>query len=714
VEYKNILTTCPYCGAGCNFYLQVLNGELVGVLPCKSHTVSQGKLCIKGWNASEFVTSKERLTRPLIKRHDDAEGNGSFVEASWDEALDTIAKKLKEYKEIDPDSIAVLSSAKCTNEENYLMMKFARAVLGTNNVDHCARLCHASTVVGLVQSFGSGAMTNSITELEDADCILVIGSNTAEQHPLIARYILRAKEKGAKLIVVDPRAITLTQFADYHLRQRPGTDVAVFNGFMNVILANGLEDKEFIKERTEGFEELKETVKNYTPEHVEKITGIPKDKLVAAATTYAKTEHASIVYSMGITQHTTGVDNVSSSANLAMLTGNVGKPSTGVNPLRGQNNVQGACDMGALPNVYSGYQSVTDEKMRAKFEDAWKTKLPQKLGLTVVEMMNEAAKGNVKAMYIMGENPMISDPDISHVREGLENLEFLAVQDIFLSETAQLADVVLPAASYAEKEGTFTSTERLVQMVRKAIEPPGESKADWEIICDLAKAMGSKEFEYKSPAEIMDEIASLTPSYAGIVYERLQRGGLQWPCPSKEHPGTPYLHKEKFARANGKGKFWGIEFKEPAELPDEEYPFILTTGRIIFHFHTGTMTRKTDLLNKEVPTGYVEINPKDAEKLALANGEFVSVQTRRGQIETKALITERVPEGVIFIPFHFAECAANVLTNPALDPVAKIPEYKVCAAKLQKSGGACPERYEILPLKQVQGCPERDSSLRSE
>ena len=678
MKYKNVLTTCPYCGAGCNFYLQVLDGELIGVLPCKSHTVSQGKLCIKGWNAGEFVISKERLSKPLIKR------NGSFIEAAWDEALDTIAKKLKEYKEIDPDSIAVLSSAKCTNEENYLMMKFARAVLGTNNVDHCARLCHASTVVGLVQSFGSGAMTNSIRELEDADCILITGSNTAEQHPLIARYILRAKEKGAKLIVVDPRAITLTQFADYHLRQRPGTDVAVFNGFMNVILANGLEDKKFIEERTEGFEELKETVKNYTPEYVEKITGIPKDELVAAATTYAKAEHASIVYSMGITQHTTGVDNVSSTANLAMLTGNVGKPSTGVNPLRGQNNVQGACDLGALPNVYSGYQPVTDEKIRAKFENAWKAKLPENPGLTVVEMMNEAAKGNVKSMYIMGENPMISDPDISHVREGLENLEFLAVQDIFLSETAQLADVVLPAASYAEKEGTFTSTERLVQMVRKATEPPGESKADWEIICDLAKAMGSKEFEYKSPAEIMDEIASLTPSYGGISYERLQKGGLAWPCPSKEHPGTPYLHKEKFARANGKGKFWGIEFKEPAELPDEEYPFILTTGRIIFHFHTGTMTRKTDLLNKEVPTGYVEISRKDAEKLGIANEELVSVQTRRGKIEIKALITARVSEGVIFIPFHFAECAANVLTNPALDPKAKIPEFKVCAAKLQK------------------------------
>ena len=679
MEYKNVLTTCPYCGAGCNFYLQVLDGELVGILPCKSHPVSQGKLCIKGWNAGEFVTSDERLTKPLIRR------NGSFTEASWQEVLDTIAKKVKEYKEsYGPDSISVLSSAKCTNEENYLMMKFARAVLGTNNVDHCARLCHASTVVGLVQSFGSGAMTNSIRELEDAGCILVIGSNTAEQHPLIARYILRAKEKGAKLIVVDPRAITLTQFADHYLRLRPGTDVAVFNGLMNVILGEGLEDKEFINERTEGFEELKETVKRYTPERVEEITGISKDKLIAAARAYAKAERASIIYSMGITQHTTGVDNVSSSANLAMLTGNVGKTSTGINPLRGQNNVQGACDMGALPNVYSGYQNVIDEKAREKFGNAWKVKLPEKPGLTVVEMMNEAARGNIKAMYIMGENPMISDPDISHVKEGLKNLEFLVVQDIFLTETAQLADVVLPAASYAEKEGTFTSTERLVQMVRKAIEPPGESRSDWQIICDLAKVIGSKEFEYKSPAEIMDEIASLTPSYGGISYDRLRKGGLAWPCLSKEHPGTPYLYKEKFTRANDRGKLFGIEFKEPAELPDDEYPFILSTGRIIFHFHTGTMTRKTGLLNREVATGYVEISPKDAERLALANGEFVSVQTRRGQIEIKALITERVSEGVIFIPFHFAECAANVLTNPALDPVAKIPEYKVCAAKIEK------------------------------
>jgi len=679
VKYKNILTTCPYCGVGCNFYLQVLDTDLIGVLPCKSHSASQGKLCIKGWTATEFVTSKDRLTKPLIKR------NGNFAEISWDEALDTIAKKLSECKKnYGPDSIATLSSAKCTNEENYLMMKFTRSVLGTNNVDHCARLCHASTVVGLVQSFGSGAMTNSIRELEDTNCILVIGSNTMEQHPLIARYILRAKDKGAKLIVIDPRTITLTKFADYHLRQKPGTDVAVFNGFMNVILSEGLEDKDFIKERTEGFEEFKETVKKYTPERVEKITGIPKGKLIEAARVYAKAEHASLIYSMGITQHTTGVDNVSSSANLAMLTGNVGKPGTGINPLRGQNNVQGACDLGALPNVYSGYQSVADEKIRAKFEEAWKTQLPQKPGLTVVEMMNEAAKGNLKAMYIMGENPMLSDPDIGHVRKGLENLEFLVVQDIFLTETAQLADIVLPSSSYAEKNGTFTSTERLVQRVRKAIAPPGESRVDWQIICDLAKAMGSKEFEYSSSAEIMDEIASLTPIYGGISFERLKREGLQWPCPSKEHPGTPYLHKDKFARANSKGKFFSIEFKEPAELPDEEYPFILSTGRIIFHFHTGTMTRKTELLNKEVPTGYVEITPNDAKKLNITNGELVLVQSRRGEIKSKALITERVPQGTIFMPFHFRECAANVLTNPALDPVAKIPEYKVCAARVKK------------------------------
>jgi formate dehydrogenase alpha subunit len=673
MEYKNVLTVCPYCGCGCNFYLQVLDGELVGILPCKSHLVSQGKLCIKGWNASDFVVSKDRLTKPLMKK------NGKFVEISWDEALKVVTEKLKQYS---PDAVAVLSSAKCTNEENYLMMKFARAVLKTNSVDHCARLCHASTVVGLGKTFGSGAMTNSIGELEDADCIFVIGSNTTEQHPLIARYIMRARAKGTKLIVADPRLIPLTQFADYHLRQRPGTDVALLNGFMNVILKEGLEDKKFINERTEGFEELKEVVKKYTPEEVEKITGIPKKLIIEAARIYAKAKSASLVYSMGITQHTTGVDNVVSCSNLAMLTGNVGRPSTGVNPLRGQSNVQGACDMGALPNIYSGYQSVSDENTHEKFEKAWNTELPSKSGLTVVEMMDEAAKGNLKAIYIMGENPMLSDPDINHVKKALENLEFLVVQDIFLTETAQLADIVLPGTSYAERDGTVTATDRRVQRIRKAIEPRGESKPDWQIICELARKMGSPGFEYSSPAEIMDEIASVTPIYGGIGYERIEDIGLQWPCPSKEHSGTPYLHKEKFSR--GKGKFFGIEFKEAAELPDADYPFILTTGRTIFHYHTGTMTRRTEALNREVPTGYVEINFKDAEKLNIFNGEIVSVKSRRGKIEVKVQATKKVPEGVIFIPFHFAESPANALTNSAFDPVAKIPEYKVCAVKVEK------------------------------
>lgn len=673
MEYKNVLTVCPYCGCGCNFYLQVFDGELIGILPCKSHVVSQGKLCIKGWNATDFVVSKDRLTKPLIKK------DGKFVEILWDEALNIISEKFRKYSS---DAVAVLSSAKCTNEENYLMMKFARAVLKTNSVDHCARLCHASTVVGLGKTFGSGAMTNSIGELEDADCIFVIGSNTTEQHPLIARYLMRAREKGAKIIVADPRLIPLTQFSDYHLRQRPGTDVALLNGFMNVILNKGLEDKEFIDKRTEGFKELKEIVKKYNPEDVEKITGIPKELIIEAARIYAKAKSASIVYSMGITQHTTGVDNVVSCANLAMLTGNVGKPSTGVNPLRGQSNVQGACDMGALPNVYSGYQKVSDENARTKFEKAWNTELPSKTGLTIIEMLNEAAKGKLKAMYIMGENPMLSDPDINHVKKALENLEFLVVQDMFLTETAQLADIILPAASYAEKDGTLTATDRRVQRIRKAIEPIGESKSDWQIICKLAGKMGSQEFKYSSPAEIMDEIASVTPIYGGVVFERIEDIGLQWPCPSKEHPGTPYLHKGKFSR--DKGKFFAIEFKEPAELPDADYPFILTTGRTIFHYHTGTMTRKTEALNREVPTGYIEINSKDAEKLNITEGEKVFVKSRRGKIEVKVLKTGKVPEGVVFIPFHFTESPANMLTNSAFDPVAKIPELKVCAVKVEK------------------------------
>jgi len=536
-------------------------------------------------------------------------------------------------------------------------------------------------------------MTNSIPELEDAACILITGSNTSEGHPLIARRIMRAVEKGAKLVVVDPRNIQMASLATLHLRQRLGTDAAWLNGMMHVIIREGLEDRAFVENLTEGFEDLNASLAEYTPARVEEITGIPADDLVTAARMYAQADPAAIVYAMGITQHTTGTDNVLACANLAMLTGNVGKPSSGVNPLRGQNNVQGACDSGALVGLYPGYQRVADPAVRARFEQAWGTSLPSKPGLTVVEMTNAAYEGRIKATYIMAENPVLSEPDSQHVRQALEKLEFLVVQDIFLSETAELADVVLPAASFAEKEGTFTNTDRRIQLVRRAIKPIGEARADWEIIRDLAKRMQKARpavpeapyggWDYTHPSQIMQELAALSPIYAGVTYERLEEQGfLQWPCRSLEDPGTPYLHKGRFAR--GVGKFTPVHFREAAELPDATYPFMLTTGRMMFHWHTGTMTRRSEKLASEVNDGYVEINPEDAEALGIGRGEQVRLISRRGQIEARSWITRRVPPGVVFVPFHFAESAANVLTNAALDPVAKIPEFKVCAVRLEK------------------------------
>jgi formate dehydrogenase alpha subunit len=537
-------------------------------------------------------------------------------------------------------------------------------------------------VAGLVASFGSGAMTNSIPEFENADCILITGSNTSEAHPLISSRIMRAKEKGARIIVIDPRTTQMSMLADLHLKQQPGTDVAWLNGMMNVIISEGLADNDFISERTEGFQEFQAATSEYTPEKVEKISGIPKDDLIRAAQIYGQAENASIVYAMGITQHITGVDNVLSCANLAMLTGNVGKPSTGVNPLRGQNNVQGACDLGCLPNVYPGYQRVDVPEIHTKFEKAWQTELSDQVGLTVTEMVELSGSGEIRAMYIMGENPLVADPDINHARECIKNLDFLIVQDIFLTETAELADVVLPGASYAEKEGTFTATDRRVQPVFKAIEPVGDSKPDWKIISLIANKMGALGFNFASVDEVMLEIAELTPIYGGITHERLlEKTFLQWPCPDQDHPGTPYLHKEKFSR--GAGKFHPITFKEPAESTDTEYPLILTTGRIMFHFHTGTMSRRADKLNNEVPEAYVEIHPSDAANLEYGNGNRVRVTSRRGEIELAARITDRIKPGVVFIPFHFAEAAANALTNSAFDPIAKIPEYKVCAVKIE-------------------------------
>jgi len=490
------------------------------------------------------------------------------------------------------------------------------------------------------------------------------------------------------ILNICPREIELTKFAEVWLRQKCGTDVAWINGLMNIIINEGLYDEEFIEERTENFGEFKKVVSKYTPERVEKITGIPKESLNKVAMLYGKAKKASIIFAMGIfamgiTQHITGTDNVISLANLAMLTGNVGQEGTGVNPLRGQNNVQGACDLGALPNVYPGYQKVSDLKAKEKFEKAWGVKLSLKEGLTVVEIMDAASKGKIKGLYIMGENPMLSDPNINHVREALKNLEFLVVQDIFLTETAKMADVVLPGVSFAEKDGTFTNTARRIQRVRKAIPEIGQSRQDWKIILKISQRMGYL-MNYNSPAEIMDEIASLTPIYGGVHYNRLEDIGLQWPCPDRNHPGTPYLHKDKFARPNGKGLFTPVEYISPAELPDKEYPFLLTTGRILYHFHTGSLSRRSKPLAGIVPEGFLEMNPQDGERLRIKDNHWVRVSSRRGEIKTKVKLTKRVDKGVVFITFHFAESAANLLTNDALDPVAKIPEYKVAAVKIEK------------------------------
>ena len=524
-------------------------------------------------------------------------------------------------------------------------------------------------------------MTNSIEEIEFTDVILATGTNTTENHPVISSRVKRAvRQRGAKLIVIDPREIDLVKYATLWLRQKPGTDVAVFNGMMNVIISEGLPAKEYVENRTEGYDALKAVVAKYTPEYVEKISGVPAEDLRKAARLYATAKAASILYCMGITQHSTGTDNVKSVANLAMLCGMVGIEGGGVNPLRGQNNVQGACDMGALPNVFPAYQPVASDEARAKFEKAWNATLPAKPGKTIVELMDAAHKGEIKALYVMGENPMISDPDITHVEAALKHLDLLIVQDILLTETAKLADVVLPSACFAEKDGTFSNTERRVQRIRKAVEPPGQAKADWEILSAIATKMGYP-MEYASAEAIMEEIRTVTPSYAGITYERIEKEGIQWPCPNTDHPGTRFLHKDRFSR--GRGLFHAIEYIPPAELPDDEYPMLLSTGRVLYQYHTGTMTRLGKGTTERYPESLAEIHPSDAAKLGIEDGQRVRVTSRRGTVEAKAKITGRSDQGMVFMTFHFHEAAVNLLTNPALDPVAKIPEYKVCAVRVE-------------------------------
>jgi len=538
-------------------------------------------------------------------------------------------------------------------------------------------------VAGLATTFGSGAMTNSINEIAESAAIFAIGTNTTQAHPLIGLRVKKAVRRGRKLIVANPKRIDLCRYADIHLQHKPGTDVALMMGMMRVILDEGLADDKYISERTDGFDELKKSLTEFSLEKVAEITGVDAELIARAARAVAEAKPMSILYAMGITQHTHGTDNVMAVANLAMLTGNVGKYAGGVNPLRGQNNVQGACDMGALPNVYPGYQKVILPVVKEKFEKNWGYKLGDSNGLTHTEIVDAAFEGKVKAIYLMGENPIISEANSHHAEEAFEKVEFLVCQDIFLSESAKFADVVLPAASFAEKDGTFTNTERRVQRVRKVIDPVGDAKPDWWISAEIAKKMGATGFDYESSEQIFEEIAKLTPSYGGISYARIEDAGLQWPCPTADHAGTPYLHKEKFALPSGKGKFMPLKYKESAELPDEEYPYLLTTDRNLFHYHTSTMTMRVEGLKELGDRERLKIHPDDAAKLGIADAQKVKVISRRGQVEVDAQVTDVCPPGVVSMTFHFADVRTNLLTNNAIDPVAKIPETKVCAVRIE-------------------------------
>ncbi|NSV45921.1 formate dehydrogenase subunit alpha [Enterococcus faecalis] len=675
-ETQKIPTTCPHCGTGCQMNLLVKNNRLVGVEPLDG-PANKNLLCVKGKFASyKFVGSGDRLTEPLIKR------NGIFEPASWEEALTLVSSKFNEIKaENGPDALAGFSCSRATNEDNYVFQKMVCAAFGTNNVDNCARVCHSASVHGLAQTLGSGAMTNPIADItEDVDMILLVGSNPEEAHPVIGAQIRQAIQRGTQVVVVDPRKINLVKDSALHLQVQAGTNVAFANGMMHVILKEGLADRHFIEERTEGFSDLEKMVADYTPEKVAEICHIHPEDLIQAARMYAKAEKAPIIYCLGVTEHSTGTEGVMSMSNLAMLVGKVGKPGCGVNPLRGQNNVQGACDMGCMPYDFPGYQKVNNPEVIDKFEKAWHVPLNRNTGLTSTKVLPAATAGNVKGLYIFGEDPIVTDPDTGHVRQALESLDFLVVQELFMTETAAYADVVLPGISYAEKDGTFTNTERRVQRVRKAVEPRGQAREDYEIFCEVMTRMGYP-CAYESAKEIMKEISAVTPSFGGINYERLEKESLQWPCRSLTDPGTPIMHVGSFAR--GKGLFKAIPYKQAQELPDEEYPYLMSTGRMLYHYNTRAMTGRTEGINQIANHSYIEINAVDAQALGIQEGDKVEVHSRRGKIETYAAVGNRVFPQEVFMTFHFPDGNVNEITNAVFDDIATIPEYKVCAVAIK-------------------------------
>jgi len=671
IEY--VPTICPYCSCGCGIYLVIKDGKIIGQEPWKEHPVNEGANCPKGKNAYHYIYSEDRLKMPLVRK------NGALQETSWEEALDLISSKLKQAS---PEDFGFIASCRNSNEDAYVMQKFTRVVMGTNNVEYCGRLCHSPAAAALIPAMGSGAMQTSQPEIELADCIFLAGVNLQETFPLIARRVFRAKAKGAKVIYTDPRkTATARHLADIHLQLRSGTDVALINAMMSIILAEGLENKEFIASKTAGFDELRDFLSKVDLKQAEEITGVPLEKIREAAITYAKAKTGCILYDQGMSQHYVGTDNVRTHANLALLCGHAGKPGSGINSMRGQINGEGSGDMGCLCVFYPGFKRVSEETAKF-FEDAWGVDtLPTKPGITYVDMLYKCPY-----LYVVGGNPMMAVPDVNNVKKALEKASFLVVQDIFPTEISRLAHVVLPAATWVEREATHTWIDRRVQKVDKVVDPPGEAKADWWIICQLAEKMGYKDkFDFTSPKEIFDEIRSCVPQYKGITYERLENtiGGIHWPCPSEEHPGTPTMFLQKFNTPDGLGHFQAIEYKPPAEVPDDQYPYVLTTGRSIFHYHTGSMTRRTPKLIDEVPRGFVEVNPDDASRAGVKSKDVVTLETRRGRIEAEVKVTDAVQPGLLFVPFHFPSSCANVLTISALDPSAKCAETKVCAVKMK-------------------------------
>jgi formate dehydrogenase alpha subunit len=692
-----VTTVCPYCGVGCNLQLHLRDDTIYRVSSPADSVVNHGNLCVKGRFGYDFVYHPKRVTTPLIRRAPQAPGKrtqaferSEWREATWEEALDLIADRLTHlYRTEGCNALAAYSCAKATNEDNYLLQKMFRALFRTNHIDHCTRLCHAASVVALQMALGSSAMSNTAAEVIDNDVFIVTGSNTSETHPIIALQMKAAVEKhGGRLIVVDPRRIEMVNWAALWLPERPGTDVPVFSAMAHVILKEKLYNQEFLQARTEGFEAFAASMEIFTPEYAETISGVSRDLIVQAARMYAGARNAAIYWALGIPEHSHGTDNAMSLIHLALLTGHIGRRGTGLNPLRGQNNVQGASDAGAMPWHYPGYQRVEDEAAAGRFEAVWNIEpggLNRSPGLTTTEILSSVGAGGVRALYIMGENPMMSEPNLNHTRQQMEQLEFLVAQDLFLNESGAYADVFLPAASWAEKDGTFTNTDRRVQRVRRALPPRGQSRPDWEILCDLAQRVERRlgqptaRWEYGSPAEVLEEMGRLVPEYAGVRYSRLEGEGLQTPVWDENHPGTPFLFAESFP--SGRAKFHPLEYRPTVEMPDEDYPLILTTGRVLEHWHGGSLTRNSKL-DDLYPEAVVEIHPADAAHLKLEDGQPVRASSRRGSVVLRARVTQKSTIGVAFIAFHFAEAAANLLTIDALDPQAKIPEYKACAIRI--------------------------------